>query len=178
MLVLLILLVCSRIGCFGPVHRDDRSRYHQRTFTVVKVVDGDTLDIAVTDLRNQKSNTRIRLWGVDTPETKHPGKPVQHYGPEASAFTTRQTLNQAVTVVLEPFENTRGKYGRLLAYIYLSDGKMLNEELIAQGYGYADPRFDHVMKMRFRKLQKQARKYERGLWKAVPPDELPKYLRD
>jgi endonuclease YncB( thermonuclease family) len=153
----------------------DRSRYHQQTFKVVHVVDGDTLDLDAPD--GDHDYTRVRLWGVDTPETKDPRKEVMYYGPEAAAFAREAAQGRMVQVGLEPFKPTRDKYGRLLAYVYLPDGKMLNEELIERGFGYADTRFEHVMKKRFEQLEKQAQREKRGLWKEVRPEQWPQWRR-
>ena len=87
----------------------DRERYHDKMFKVVHVVDGDTLDIDLPD--GDKDVTPIRLWGVDTPETRHPHKKVMHFGPEASAFTKDTMLHQQVRIMLEPYEQTRDRYG-------------------------------------------------------------------
>jgi len=75
---------------------DDFSRYHAKTFTVVKVVDGDTLDIDVPD--DEYDCTRIRLWGIDTPETKSTKYGVMYFGPEAAQFATELVLGEDVTV--------------------------------------------------------------------------------
>ena len=169
------LTLIQRLGCNTFPLSSDHQRFDKKTFTVVKVVDGDTIDIDVPD--GQKSFTRIRLWGVDTPETKHPRKDVMFFGPESSAFTEKQTLGQKVKVVLEPFENTRGKYGRLLAYVYLPDGSMLNEELIRQGFGYADPRFNHMLRSKFLQDEKQAQHDKLGLWQSAQPHHWPDWYR-
>jgi len=157
--------------------QSDRLRYNEKSFTVAKVVDGDTIDLDVPDLKTGKPHTRIRLWGLDTPETKHPQDPVMYYGPEAAAFTEKLTLNQQVKVVLEPFQDTRCKYGRLLAYIYLPDGSMLNEQLICLGYAYADERFEHILRDRFIALQKQAQLQKQGLWLNVQSYQLPEWYQ-
>ena len=70
--VMMGLFAMSRLSVFktGPV--GDRQLYNDQTFTVVKVVDGDTLDLNVADHKADRKHTRVRLWGVDTPETKHP----------------------------------------------------------------------------------------------------------
>jgi micrococcal nuclease len=154
----------------------DRQRYHQQSFRVLHVVDGDTLDVDAAD--GPERYTRIRLWGVDTPETKHPNMGIMYYGLEASAFARETAEGKTVTLGLEPVKPTRDKYGRLLAYVYLPDGRMLNELLIEQGYGYADPRFDHVMKKQFMQLEKQAQLEKRGLWKDVRPDQMPQWRQE
>jgi len=149
----------------------DQERYHDRHFRCVRVVDGDTIDIDVPD--GQYPHTRIRLWGVDTPETVWPGRPQMYFGPEASAFTRSCVEGVNVRVELSP-GRSRDKYGRLLAYVYYGDPPvMLNEELIARGYGYADRRFDHPWKTRFAQLEERARKDRQGLWAGVKPEQMP-----
>lgn len=168
------LIVLDRLGLLGTQTNSDYEKYHDRTFAVVRVIDGDTFDIDIPD--GKYESTRIRLWGVDTPETVKPDSPVEHFGPEASRFTKQQCLNKTVRLELLP-DKTRGKHGRLLAYVYFPDGTMLNAQLISEGYGYADPRFDHPRKKDFAKLQKQARDAKLGLWKAVRNQDLPYYYR-
>jgi endonuclease YncB( thermonuclease family) len=177
-MLLLGVYAGDRAGLFGlapkPVEQD-YVRYNDKSFRVVHVVDGDTLDVDEPD--GGRPATRIRLWGVDTPETKAPNKPVQHFGPEASAFTARTCEGKAVRLQLLPGK-ARDKYHRLLAYVLLGDGTMLNSELIRQGYGYADPRFDHPAKAQFLELQARARQGRLGLWKDLKPADLPYYMQN
>jgi|GEM_PF-389872 len=175
--ILFVLGVLQRTGCLKTLPSDDFQRYHDKIYTVVKVVDGDTLDLDIPDAVQDKPHTRVRLWGVDTPETKHPRMGPQYFGAEADAFTRKFTLHQRVKISLEPFEKTRGKYGRLLAYLYLPNNKMLNEELIVQGYAYADDRFRHMFRKRFQDLQKQAQRQKQGLWQNVQPHQWPQWYR-
>ncbi len=169
------LISADRFGFFGKRKPDDLLRYHNRAFYVPKVVDGDTLDVAIADEWQAHPQTRLRLWGVDTPETVKPNSPVQHFGPEASAFTKKQTLGQEVRLELLAHQ-TRDKYGRVLAYVYLPDGRMLNRVLIAQGFGYADPRFEHPHKADFTRAMKEAQKEGLGLWKNLKNEDLPYYM--
>jgi len=171
------LMLGSHFGYLAKPIGSDRQRYHDKSFTVINVVDGDTLDLDIPDPCRDESYTRVRLWGVDSPETKHPRRGSMYYGPEASAFTARRALDRQVKVMLEPFQHSRDKYNRLVAYVYLADGKMLNEELIAQGYGYADERFAHIFRRRFQELQKQAQREKRGLWQNVQPQQCPQWYR-
>ena len=151
----------------------DHDRYHDKTFTCVNVVDGDTIDIDMAD--HKYDTTRIRLWGVDTPETAKSPKGLMYYGNEASAFTKSLVSDQPVRVVLAP-DRTRGKYGRLLAYVYLQDGEtMLNEEVITRGCAYADHRFEHPWRARFLRLEDKARKAKVGLWQNVTPGQMPEW---
>jgi len=173
--VIAALTMAQRLGLLRTQRQPDGVRYDGKIFTVIKVVDGDTLDLAAPD--GDKSYTKVRLWGVDTPETVHPTLGVMYYGKEASEFARQQALKKEVTVRLEPFHKSRDKYGRLLAYIYLPDGKMLNEELIRQGYGYADERFGHMLSRKFMQSQKEAQRAKRGLWQSCRPQQWPTWYR-
>lgn len=150
----------------------DFEKYNAKMFLVTNVVDGDTLDINVPD--DGKDYTRIRLWGVDTPETKDPRTGVAFYGPEASEFTTKQALDKDVTIYLVE-NDTRDKYHRLLAYILLPDKRFLNEVLIEEGFGYADYRFKHDFYNKYKRLESSAKRNKKGLWKEVTVDKMPQW---
>ena len=170
--VLIVLGLADRLGLFGRRRPGDVDMYDGKTFEVVRVVDGDTIDLAVEDPQSGRACTRVRLWGVDTPEVVKPDAPVEYYGPQASRFTKAAVLGKKVKLQLDPL-STRGKYGRVLAYVFCPDGKMLNRILIEQGYGYADRRFDHRYKGEFTGLERRAKKARRGLWndaRTAPPD--------
>jgi len=122
---------------------------------VTRVVDGDTI---VLD-----GNERVRLIGVDTPETKHPQKPVEYFGKEATAFTKRMVDGRKVR--LEYDWQKQDRYGRTLAYVYLEDGTFLNAEIIKQGYGFAYTKFPFKYLDEFRQYEREARESGRGLWK-------------
>ncbi len=153
----------------------DFQKYHAGTFTVVNVVDGDTIDIDIPD--GQYEHTRIRLWGIDTPETKNPDLGVMYFGPEAAEFARKLVLGKPVTVYLDEGNNTRGKYGRLLAYVQLPDGRFLNEVLLAEGFAYADSRFRHSLYNKYKQLDASARSLKKGLWEAVSREQLPEWLQ-
>jgi micrococcal nuclease len=152
----------------------DFEKYHKKAFPVAGVVDGDTIDIDVPD--GKYNHTKIRLWGIDTPETKHPGVGVMYFGPEAADFTTKLVLGKQVAVYLEE-HRTRGKFGRLLAYIQLPDGRFLNEVLLTEGFAYADLRFKHSFYNKYKQLKAAARSQKKGLWQKVTPDQLPEWLQ-
>lgn len=153
----------------------DWQKYHGKVFTVLEVIDGDTLDIDIPD--GEHSDTRIRLIGVDTPETKHPTVGLSHYGPEASAYTKRLVLGKKVTVLLDTAGEQRGRYGRLLAYIQLPDGNILNAEIVKNGYGYAYLSYPHSEFSNYQMLMQQAIGSKAGLWQNATRDDLPKWLR-
>jgi micrococcal nuclease len=95
-------------------------------YPVEKVTDGDTIRVTVDGVSES-----VRLIGIDTPETVHPRLPVQPYGPEATAFV-RETLGDGL-VALELDLVPRDRYGRLLAYVYLEDGRQLNLLVVQEG---------------------------------------------
>ena len=154
---------------------EDFKKYHTGTFTVVNVVDGDTFDIDISDGDNKR--TRIRLRGVDTPETKNPKVGVMYFGPEAAEFVKELTLGKEVTVYLDAEHESRGYYGRLLAYVKLADGRFLNEVLLSEGYAYAEVRFKHSLYHKYQQLEAVARSQKEGLWENVTREQLPQWLQ-
>jgi micrococcal nuclease len=88
------------------------------TAIVLKVVDGDTVDIR-DDIRGR---LRVRVLGIDTPETKKPGYTVGCWGPEATEFATTTMVGQRVALVTDPTQDRTDRYGRTLAYLVRADG--------------------------------------------------------
>lgn len=129
------------------------------SWRVIRVVDGDTLVL--------QNDDRVRLIGVDTPETKHPTKPIEPFGPEASSFTKRAVEGKVVQLQFD--REKRDRYQRLLAYVYLDDW-CLNEEIIRAGYSRCVTRypFDRSMKARFKLAEDEAKYSRRGLWGPAP----------
>jgi micrococcal nuclease len=125
---------------------------------VVHVVDGDTIHVRVGD-RVEK----VRYIGVNTPEVRHPQKGEEPGGREA--LTINRTLVERRLVRLETDVQSRDRYGRLLAYVWVGD-VMVNAELLRRGYAQVmtvPPNVRH--QMLFVKLQRDARESERGLWR-------------
>ena len=111
----------------ATVQPDASGRVHG---SIIHVTDGDTISVSLAGHRET-----IRLIGVDTPETKHPTKPVGCWGPEASAHTT-SLLPKGTDIYVLRDEEARDKYGRMLAYVYRSaDNLFINHELLAGGWG-------------------------------------------
>ena len=125
---------------------------------VAKVVDGDTLQVVI----NGKKET-IRLLLVDTPETVHPSKPVQPFGPEASNFLKEKLNGKEIQFELGIGE--RDKYGRLLAYVYYND-EMINKLLLEKGLARVAYVFEPNTKYidEFYETQKKAQTAEIGIW--------------
>ena len=128
--------------------------------TVVHIDDGDTIDVDIDGVR-----TRVRLVGIDTPETKKPNTPVQCYGREASAYTA-SLLPLGTAVRLERDAEPRDPYDRLLAYVYRAgDGLFVNLELARGGYARVlsiKPNVAHAAD--FDTAVADARTARRGLW--------------
>ena len=130
---------------------------------VVRVVDGDTIVVS--------PNEKVRLIGVDTPETVHPNKTVACFGKEAKQFTRDAVEGKTIRLVLDKVNSKRrhkDRYGRTLAYAYLADGTMLNAELIRQGYAHAYTRFPFHYLVEFRQIERAARTEALGLWSSCP----------
>lgn len=134
----------------GPVFHPPGARV-----PVQRVVDGDTLVLA--------DHTRVRLIGVDTPETKRPETPIQPFGPEAYEFTRDHVEGRVVR--LEFDKERHDKYDRVLAYVYIDDW-LLNEALIRAGLGRALLHYPYSesMKRRFRNAQHAAQRERLGIW--------------
>lgn len=126
-----------------------------REYQLERVVDGDTLLLA--------NRARVRLIGVDTPETVQPGHPVEPWGPEATAFT--RAFTERGTVRLQLDRERKDRYGRFLAYVWV-DGRMLNEELLRAGLARAKLGYPYseAMKRRFRRAEREAKEHQRGIW--------------
>ena len=138
---------------------------------VVKVVDGDTVDVELFKLKNKDGQPlveRIRLWGIDTPETEkirhgellQKGEP---YADEATQLTRELCMDKIVELKLQEWR-IRGYYGRLLAYIVLSDGTELGEHLLAAGYARSEDRWHHEKMKRYELLELGAKKDKVGIW--------------
>jgi micrococcal nuclease len=126
---------------------------------VIRVIDGDTIVVS--------PNEKVRLIGVDTPETVHPNKAVQCFGKDAKEFTRGMVERRSIRLVLDEsnaVRNHKDRYGRTLAYVYFDDGTMLNAELIRRGYAHAYTRFPFRHIVEFREMERVARSQVVGLW--------------
>ena len=128
---------------------------HAQTYKIELAIDGDTFLLT--------NGEYVRLVGVDTPETKHPQKPVEYFGKEAHLFTKR--MGEGKEVRLEYDQTRRDRYNRILAYVYLMDGTFLYAEIIKQGYGFAYTKYPFKYMEEFRGYEREARENKRGLWK-------------
>lgn len=127
--------------------------------TVVKIVDGDTIDVR----DDAGAVERVRLVGIDTPETVDPRANVECYGPEASAYLKELIEGQKVALEAKPDED-KDTYGRLLRYVYLDD-RDIGREMIGGGYAVSMcDRFPHPKCSDYDMMQKEARSTRSGMW--------------
>lgn len=136
----------------------------QTNALVVRVVDGDTVDVKLDAEPNKQY--RVRLLGVNTPETVDPRRPVQCFGKEASDFTKKTLNDKRIRLEADPQADERDKYDRLLRNIYLEDGTDFNALLIIDGYAQAYVSFPQnpQRKTELRRLESEAKAAGRGLW--------------
>jgi len=144
---------------------------------VTEVMDGDTIHVG-----RGRRHTSVRLIGVDAPETVHPEKPIQFYGPQASEFTKRSLQGKWVRLEFEPLDPV-DRYGRMLAYVFLEEGTFFNQELVRQGYARVYTRSPFRYLDQFLVYQEEARQAGLGLWiqertyertkRPIPPSTAP-----
>jgi len=140
-----------RAGDFAP------ENLREGPYLVERVVDGDTLLLA--------NGARIRLQGIDTPESVKPGHAVEPFALEACEFTRRFIAEGKGEVRLQFDRERVDKYGRFLGYVWVGE-RMLNEELVRAGLATAETgfRYSAAMKTRFRRAEDEAQAAGRGIW--------------
>ncbi|MBK6855184.1 MAG: thermonuclease family protein [Microthrixaceae bacterium] len=130
---------------------------------VDRVTDGDTLTLSFSGAGVE----RVRLLGIDTPETVKPNSPVECFGPEASA-RTKHLLPPGTEVLVQRDTEARDRYGRLLVYLWRrADGLFINETLLADGYATIlsiTPNIAHRPDLA--RTEQSARRRQLGLWGA------------
>ena len=119
-------------------------------YSVVKVVDGDTIDV---NINNQTK--RIRVIGINTPEVVDPRKTVECFGKEASEKAKSILLGKKVRLEKDPTQGDIDKYGRLLRYVFLEDGTDFGLLMIKEGYAYE---YTYNIPYKYQKQYKQAQK--------------------
>ena len=141
----------------GPTETDWR---------VSRIVDGDT--IVVT---RDGQQAKVRLIGIDTPESVRPDSPVECFGPEASAFAKEMLQGRSVELERDPTQGPIDAYGRQLAYVWYvneaGQSELFNLQAIDAGvareHTYAEP---YAWRGAFMAAEERARSGDRGLWAA------------
>lgn len=127
---------------------------------VVKVVDGDTIDVLI-----DSKVERLRLIGINTPETVDPRKPVECFGIEASNKAKSQLTGKKVFLENDGSQDERDKYNRLLRYVFLEDGTNFNLIMIREGYAYEYTyELPYKYQSEFKDAQIKASNEKIGLW--------------
>lgn len=129
-------------------------------YSVVHIADGDTIDITVN---NKK--IRVRLLGINSPESVAQNRPVECYGKEAGIYMKTLVEGKSVRVELDPQKPEFDEYGRLLAYIYEGDN-FVNMQMISSGnaYEYTYHNEKYKYQTEFKTAQKMAKESGLGLW--------------
>ncbi len=128
-------------------------------YTVLSFADGDTIEVDMNG-----THERIRFIGVDTPETQDPRVSVQCFGKAAGEYTKQLIGSNPVRLEADPDNTNRDRYDRLLRYVYLPDGRLVNAEIIKAGYGFAYILFPFSRSEEFQNYEQEAREQNRGLW--------------
>jgi len=130
---------------------------------VIHVIDGDTIVVMLNG-----SKQKVRLQGVNTPEKDGPYTKAQPMNEAATRRTKELSENKTVTLVSGGKDET-DKYGRLLAYVVLPDGRALNEILIKEGLAVVYRRFEYSEKRRYIAMEAEAKAACKGIWKLKEP---------
>jgi endonuclease YncB( thermonuclease family) len=122
-------------------------------------IDGDTIAVKMNGAVES-----VRFIGIDTPETHKPNTPVQCYGEAAAAYTKQQIGSGSVRLEADSQSTNRDRYNRLLRYVYLPNGELLDEKIVANGYGFAYIQFPFTKSSAFSADQATAKSDAKGLW--------------
>lgn len=133
----------------------------RQTGQVVKVVDGDTIDVEIGGVRD-----KVRVIGIDTPESVDPRQPVECFGKEASDFAKRTLTGKIVQLESDPTQSNRDKYNRLLRFVFLNEGatdygKLAISEGYANEYTYDLP---YKYQKDYKQVEQEAKNAKKGLW--------------
>ncbi len=162
------IVALSSVACGGG-GGGASARTAPGTATLARVVDGDTIRVRINGREE-----RVRLVGIDTPESVKPGTPVQCYALAASA-RTKALLPKGAAVRLVRDVEERDRYGRLLAYVYrVRDGLFVNLALVREGYAVTltvPPNVAHTDE--FVAAARDAREHGRGLWGRCGAEAIP-----
>jgi len=129
---------------------------------VKRTVDGDTLDVIIAG-----TEEKVRLIGINSPESVAPRRPVECFGKEASHQMDLLATGHQVTMAGDALDANRDKYGRLLRYIYLEDGTFVNSWMVEKGFAFAYTSFPFQYSKKFVALELQARAAQLGLWNSA-----------
>jgi micrococcal nuclease len=161
--ILVVLILLDRRGWLLVARADDLASLDGAITMVTRVIDGDTIEVGLPDARNDRSTTRVRLWGIDCPEAARPGRAAEPLAADATALVRRLVEGRLVRLELEP-RQVRDSFGRVLAHVGLEDSTSLNARLLEAGLARADGRWPHTRLVQYGQLERRARREKIGLW--------------
>jgi micrococcal nuclease len=175
-IVALLLTAAScvdhKIHSRGIDKRLDAAAIDRKPGTVTHVVDGDTIDVL---MKPGQPAVRVRLIGIDAPEVEGQS---QSFGVAASNYAKARCEGRVVTLRLDELQRDHDKYGRLLAYVYLSNNELLNESLVRDGMAFSHRRFRCDLSSQLDSAENEARKSGRGMWKTITVAQMPQWRRE
>lgn len=131
-------------------------------FRVVKVTDGDTLSVRIG-----KDISKVRVVGINTPESVDPRRPVQCFGREASDKAKQLLSGRSVWLEADPSQSERDAYGRLLAFVWIDETTDFGLQMIREGYALEYTyRLPYRYQTSYRSAERDARQAGVGLWAA------------
>lgn len=132
----------------------------EQVYMVTSVTDGDTIEVDIDGTKQ-----KLRLIGIDTPETVDPRKPVECFGREASDKMKELVLGKRVKLEADSTQSDKDKYGRLLRYVFLDDDTFINKAMIEQGFAYEYTyQKPYQYQQDFKQSEQEAKDAKRGLW--------------
>jgi micrococcal nuclease len=163
-----LLIVADQRGWLFARHQDDLACYHGMRAKIIRIIDGDTIEVDLPDTLTAKPATRVRLWGVNAPEPASGNRPAESFANPAIDFLTQKLHGQTVTLWLETHQ-TRDTFGAVLAHLELLDGTRANEAMLEAGLARVDERWPHAMLTRYAQIENSARRRGAGLWTSAKP---------
>ena len=166
----IILLLFSSCTQDTQKSQGNSLKGQKESSTVRRVVDGDTFVL--------ENGDRVRLLGIDTPEKFNSGKmtkdsdksnltekAIRFLGEQSSHYADSIMTGRHIYMEVDPLNDNKDRYGRLLRYIYTDDGNLFNLQIILDGYAFAYTKFPITKKDLFVNAENSARENNKGLWK-------------
>jgi micrococcal nuclease len=151
---------------------EQKDNRNKTEYEVTKVFDGDTFEVLIAGKKE-----KVRMLGIDTPEsydsdklnsdaerTKRDKATIKKLGRLSTNFTKSLIENKKVLLETRPEDDDKDKYGRLLRYVYLPDGTLVNKKIVEEGYAVAFRKFKVYREKELVEAEKDARENKRGLW--------------
>ena len=175
-IVTLVIAVAScvdhAVQSRGAGRRVEAAAVDKKSGTVSHVVDGDTIDVV---MKPGGPPVRVRLLGIDAPEGEGPAA---SFGIAARNYAKARCEGKQVTLRLDELQRDHDKYGRLLAYVYLSNNELLNESLVRDGMAFTHRRLKCDLSRQFESAENESRTAKRGMWTSITVAQMPEWRRE